>query len=138
MLRTMFHELKQCADIHPNFEECLDRFITNRNLFVHDRFNNSDYIINTSQNIERGHKFLEQLCADAWEIENILGGYFQIWSEKVGLTARIREKDPSFLENDDMESIRAGFKPWLFSKRWEGVAQWTKNQPVSQPRKSTL
>lgn len=117
-LGRMLEELRKRVHIHPEFEKLLAGFAKNRNFFIHKIFCEPNYIINSPENIKRGHKFLEQFRHEIWEVENIFGSYFQIWCETVGLTEFIRKKNPSTVDNEDSRSVRKGFKFLLASKRW--------------------
>lgn len=123
-LGRMLKELRERGHVHPEFEKLLARFVKNRNLFIHKIFCEPDYIINSSENIKRGHKFLEQFRHEIWEVENIFGSYSQIWCETIGLTEFIREKNPAAIDNEDVKSVRKEFQFLLAPKRWGDEPKW--------------
>jgi hypothetical protein len=123
-LGMLLSELRTRVHVEPEFDALLKRFLKNRNQFVHGLFCELDYIIISEENLKRGHAFLYQLREDIWEVENIFGSYFQIWSKAVGLEEFIRNRNSAVLDHGHVKSVRKGFKYFLHSKKWGENFEW--------------
>jgi hypothetical protein len=127
-LGMLLSELRTRVHVQPEFDALLKRFLKNRNQFVHGLFCKTDYIIISPVNIKRGHVFLYRLRQDIWEIENVFGSYFQLWSKTAGLEEYMRKRNPAVLDSEDVKSVRKGFKYLLHPKHWDAQFKWRDRQ----------
>ena len=116
-LGQLLREVRKTSQLHPQFDEMLDRLLLNRNTFVHEMFSSPEYGLQNEEVLERTNAFLNALQDDAWNVQNVFLGCLSHWLKAHGIWEHLPE---SFRNSEHFAQLdRKGFQI-LVKKKQEG------------------
>ena len=96
-LGQLVRELRQRADIRPDFDSLLADFIARRNRFAHSLFTEDDYLLESDAGSARATEFMLQLQDISTQVDQALLGHLVQWGHTANVPG-LREFTDSLLQ----------------------------------------
>ena len=96
--KTLGHFLKKLREkvhVDPTFDDVLDRFLADRNTFVHHIEDMPNFSLGTEAGLLVGIDFVRQLTDRAEHVTNVIAGFVNLFGDALGFNGSTKDIDPA-------------------------------------------
>jgi hypothetical protein len=110
------NELRKRVDVHAEFDSMLNEFVSLRNRFVHQLFNEPEFNLATDKSCEIAGEIMKHLQALAWDIQRLVMAYNILWTKHSGIPEVSTAANEMISLSKHLQQVDATFQPVLHPK----------------------
>jgi hypothetical protein len=105
--------LRERVGIDQQFDGLLGDFLEHRNILAHDLTRVPGHSFFTPVGLERINGYVLRLVNEAQRVTEIFTAFIDSWTDRMGMSERLRQQHPDIYDSDFITNIRASITPLL-------------------------